>query len=193
MKSTAKPLRSTIVWGLIGGLGYIPLCSALSLMVFWPLGFHLSLWALLAGYAILLSRWASRPLKSIGLPLLLLLLSAFLIKSATVFLFTALVMLSWIRSGICFKRKPLVKRLGAEMGLGLGSGLLVSGAVPGVTLVWALGVWLFFLIQALYFVLFEYSCDPQIEIDVDPFEKSKMAAETILSNGGFLKNWTGLC
>ena len=185
MKSTAKPLRSTIVWGLIGGLGYIPLCSALSLMVFRPLSFQLSLWALLTGYAILLSRWASRPLKSIGLPLLLLLLSAFLIKSATVFLFTALVMLSWIRSGICFKRKPLVKRLGAEIGLGLGSGLLVSGAVPGVTLVWALGVWMFFLIQALYFVLFKYPCDPQIEIDVDPFEKAKMAAETILSNGGF--------
>lgn len=185
MKSTARPLRSTIVWGLIGGLGYLPLCSALSLMVFWPLGFQLSLWALLAGYAILLSRWASRPLKSIGLPVLLLLLSAFLIKSATAFLFTALVMLSWIRSGICFKRKPLVKRLGAEMGLGLGSGLLVSGAVPGVTLVWALGVWLFFLIQALYFVLFEYPYDPQIEIDVDPFEKAKMAAETILSNRGF--------
>jgi hypothetical protein len=185
MKSTAKPLRSTIVWGLFGGLGYIPLCSALSLMVFWPLGFQLSLWALLAGYAILLSRWASRPLKSIGLPLLLLLLSAFLIKSPTAFLFTALVMLGWIRSGICFKRKPLVKRLGAEMGLGLASGLLVIGAAPGVTLAWALGVWLFFLTQALYFVLFEYSCDPQIEIDVDPFEKSKMAAETILSNGGF--------
>ena len=102
MKSTVKPLRSTIVWGLIGGLGYIPLCSALSLMVFWPLGFQLSLWALLAGYAILLSRWASRPLKSIGLPLLLLLLAAFLIKSPTAFIFTALVMLSWIRSGICF-------------------------------------------------------------------------------------------
>jgi hypothetical protein len=185
MKSTTKPVRSTIVWGLIGGLGYIPLCWALNLMVFWPLGFQLSLWALLAGYAVLLSRWASRPLKSIGLPLLLLLLSAFLIKSATAFLFTALVMLSWIRSGICFNRKPLVKRLGAEMGLGLGSGLLVSGAVPGVTVVWALGVWLFFLIQALYFVLFEYQSYPQTKIEVDPFEKAKMAAEKILSGGAF--------
>jgi hypothetical protein len=185
MKSKTTPIRSTIVWGLIGGLVYIPLCSALSLMVFWPLGIQLSLWILLAGYAVLLSRWASRPLKSIGLPLLLLLLSAFLIESATAFLFTALVMLSWIRSGICFKRKPLVKRLAAEMGLGLGSGLLVSGAVPGVTLVWALGVWLFFLIQALYFVLFEYQSESQTKIEVDPFKKAKMAAEKILSGGAF--------
>ena len=185
MKSTIKPIRSTIVWGLIGGLVYIPLCSALSLMCFWPLGLRLSLWILLAGYAVLLSRWASRPLRSVGLPLLLLLLSAFLIESATAFLFTGIVILSWIRSGICFKRKPLLKRLGAEVGLGLGSALLVSGAVPGVTPVWALGVWLFFLIQALYFVLFEYQRGSQTRIEVDPFEKAKMAAEKILCGGAF--------
>ena len=185
MKSKTTPIRSTIVWGLIGGLFYIPLCSVLSLMVFWPLGVHLTLWILLTGYAVLLSRWASRPISSIGLPLLLFLLSAFLIESATVFLFTALIMLSWIRSGICFKGKPLAKRLAVETGLGLGSGLLVFGAVPGVTMVWALGVWLFFLIQALYFVLLEYQSDPQIKIEIDPFEKAKMAAEKILSGGAF--------
>jgi hypothetical protein len=28
MKSTAKPIRSTIIWGLIGGLLYIPLYVA---------------------------------------------------------------------------------------------------------------------------------------------------------------------
>jgi hypothetical protein len=185
MKLKATPIRSTIVWGLIGGLVYIPLCSALSLVVFRPLGIQLSLWILLAGYAVLLSRWAFGPLRSIGLPLLLLLLSAFLIQSATVFLFTAFVILSWIRSGICFKRKPLGKRLAAESGLGLAGGLLVSGVMPGVTLVWALGVWLFFLIQALYFVLFEYQNDSQVKIEVDPFEKAKMAAEKILSGGAF--------
>ena len=69
------------------------------------------------------------------------------------------------------------------MGLGLGSGLLVYSAVTGVTLIWALGVWLFFLIQALYFVLFEYQSDCQTKIEVDPFEKAKMAAQKILSNG----------
>jgi hypothetical protein len=185
MKSATKPIGSTIVWGLIGGLVYIPLCSALNLMVFWSLGFRLSLWILLAGYAFLLSRWALRPLRSISLPLLLLLLSALLIESATAFLISAFVILSWIRSGICFKRKPLLKRLGAEAGLGLASGLLVYGAVPGVTPGWALGVWLFFLIQALYFVLFEYQSDPQTRIEADPFEKAKLAAEKILSGGAF--------
>jgi hypothetical protein len=115
----------------------------------------------------------------------MMLLSAFLIESATIFLFTALVILSWIRSGICFKRKPLLKRLGAEAGLCLAGGLLAYNAVPGGTPVWALGVWLFFLIQALYFVLFEYQSGPHIKIEVDPFEKARMAAEKILSGGAF--------
>jgi hypothetical protein len=69
--------------------------------------------------------------------------------------------------------------------LGLGVGLLVYGTAPGVTLVWALGVWLFFLIQALYFIVFEYQSDSQAKIKVDPFEKAKMAAEKILSGGAF--------
>ena len=120
-----------------------------------------------------------------SVPLLLLFLSAFLIESETVFLFTALVILSWIRSGICFKKKPLLKRLGAEAGLCLAGVLLVYGVVPGPTPVLALGVWLFFLIQALYFVLFEYQSRPYTKIEVDPFEKAKMAAEKILSGGAF--------
>ena len=185
VKSKTTPIRLTIVWGLIGGLVYIPLCSALSLMVFWPLGIRLSLWMLLAGYAALLSRWSSRPLRSIGLPLSLLLMSAFLIQSATTFLFTAILVLGWIRSGICFKGKSLLERFAVEIILGLGSGLLVYGTAPGATLVWALGVWLFFLIQALYFILLEYQNDPKIKIEVDPFEKAKMAAEKILSGGAF--------
>ena len=185
MNTTTRPIRSTIIWGLIGGLAYIPLCSALSRLVFWPLAFQLSFWAMLAGYAVLLSRWALRPLKAIGLPLLLLLGSVFLIQSAMVFLFAALVTLSWIRSGICFRKKPLAKRLVAELGLSLTTVLLVFGMVPDVNLVWALGVWLFFLIQSLYFVLLEHRGASRTEIEIDPFEKAKMAAVKILSGGTF--------
>jgi hypothetical protein len=174
-----------MIWGLISGLAYIPLCSAFSRLVFWPLAFQLSFWAMLAGYAVLLSRWALRPLKAIGLPLLLLLGFAFLIESATVFQFAALVTLSWVRSGICFRKTPLAKRLVAELGLGLTTGLLVFGIVPGVNLVWALGVWLFFLIQALYFVLFEHRGALHTQSEADPFEKAKMAAVKILSGGFF--------
>ena len=92
-------------------------------------------------------------------------------------------MLSWIRSGICFKENPFLKRFGAEIGLGLATGLLVCGAMPAVDIASALGIWLFFLIQALYFVIFDYHRDFEAKIEVDPFEKAKVAAQKILSNG----------
>ena len=183
MKSNATPIRSTIIWGLISGFLYIPLIVGLSYFMFWPVSFQVSLWVLLAGYAVLLSRWAHRSLSAIGLPLVLLFIAAFFIRSTSAFLFTSLVMLGWIRSGICFKEKPFLKRFGAEIVLGLSTGLLVSGAVPAAVMAWALGIWLFFLIQALYFVLFDYHSDPQTTIEADPFEKAKMAAQKILSGG----------
>jgi len=183
MKSTANPIRSTIIWGLISGILYIPLCLGLSLFMFWPVSFQISLWVLLAGYAVLLSRWARRPLRAISLPVVLLFLTALFIRSTSAFLFTSLVMLSWIRSGICFKEAPFLKRSGAEIGLGLATGLLVSGTVPAAAIAWALGIWLFFLIQALYFVLFGDPTDPETRIEADPFEKAKMAAQKILSDG----------
>ena len=181
MKPTANPIRTTIAWGVTGMLVYIPLCVGLSLVVFWPLSFKLSLSALLAGYGVWLCRWAQQPLRSILLPIILLFMAAFYFQSTNAFLFTGIGLLSWIRSGICFKKESIVKRLAAEIGLGLGTGLLVSGAMPNVNLVWALGVWLFFLIQALYFLLFDYSREQETHIELDPFEKAKTAAETILS------------
>jgi hypothetical protein len=167
----------------MGGLVFIPLCVVLSRFMFWPVSFQVSLWVLLAGYGVLLSRLAPKSLRSISLPLLLLLLAAFFIRSTSAFLFATLVMLSWIRSGICFKEKPFLKRFGAEIGLGLATGVLVYGAMPAVNMASALGIWLFFLIQALYFVIFDYRGDPQAGIEVDPFETAKMAARKILSNG----------
>ena len=185
MKTPTRPIRSTIIWALVSGLLYIPLGSVLNRLLSWPLGFQLSLWALLAGYAVLLTRWASRPPKAIGLPLLLLFGSAFLIHSTTAFLYTALATLSWVRSAICFSERPLAKRLVSELGLGVTTAMLMSGTVPGLTPVSALGLWLFFLTQALYFVLFDYQGDQPIKIEVDPFEKAKMAVENILSGENF--------
>jgi hypothetical protein len=182
MKAFAKPIRSTIVWGLISGFFYIPLYVALSLFVFWPVSLQLTLWTLLAGYGVLLTRWSSAPLRSMGVPFLLLFIAAIFIQSPPIFLFATVAVLSWIRSGICFKKKSIVRRLVAEIALGSASALLVAGAVPEADMSWALGVLMFFLIQALYFVLLEPDLDPQLKIEADPFEKAKMAAENILDS-----------
>jgi hypothetical protein len=178
MKAIARPIRTTIVWGLIGGLIYIPLDTGIGLIVLWPADLQLTLWALLVGYGAFLTRWSSMPLRSIGVPFLLLLTAAVFVQSRSVFLFSAIAVLGWIRSGICFKKKPLVMRLAAEIGLGAVTALLLGGAVREPTPAGALGVLMFFLIQALYFVIFEQ----KREIEADSFEKAKMAAENILDS-----------
>lgn len=180
MKAFPRPIRSTIIWGLTGALFYIPLCTAFSLFVFWPVSLQLTLWALLAGYGVFLTRWSSAPMSSMAPPFLLLFMASIFSRSIPVFLFTALAVLGWVRSGVCFKKKPAVKRLGAEIILGSATALLAACAVPMITPVWALGVLMFFLIQALYFVLLDPDRDPQTKIEIDRFEKAKTAAENIL-------------
>ena len=182
MKSIVKPIRSTIVWGLLSGLFYLLLSMPANVIISLPMGDHLLLWALLTGYGILLSRWACRPLSAVVWPSILLLIAALLIQSTAVFIWLALGILSWMRSGICFNRTPVLKRYAVEIGLGLGTGLAVSAVVPAAVVSAALGIWLFFLIQALYFVIFEYRKDPPDRVEVDPFERARMAAEQILNS-----------
>ena len=182
MKTFVGPIKLTIVWGLIGGLIYIPLCIGFSLFVHWPQCLQLTFWSLLVGYAVFLTRWSAVGLRSMGLPLLLLFVSAIVMQSMHFFLFSALAVLSWIRSGICFSKKPFVKRLGTEIILGSAIALPVAGAMPRLTAAWALGVLMFFLIQALYFVVLEPDFEPEPKIEVDAFEKARLAAENILDS-----------
>jgi hypothetical protein len=182
MKTFVGPIKLTIIWGLIGGLIYIPLCIGFSLFVRWPQCLQLTFWSLLVGYAVFLTHWSAVGLRSMGLPLLLLFVSAIVMQSMHFFLFSALAVLSWIRSGICFSKKPFVKRLGTEIILGSAIALPVAGAMPRLTAAWALGVLMFFLIQALYFVVLEPDFEPEPKIEVDAFEKARLAAENILDS-----------
>jgi hypothetical protein len=181
MKTKVKPVRATIVWGLIGGLTIFVLGLPVDSMLPWPLGCQLLLWVLLAGYATLLSRWSSKPLAAVSLPLVLLLIVAVLISSPLEVIIATTGILGWIRSGICFNRSPIVTRYLVEIGLGLGASLPLYVARPAAPLTGALGIWLFFLIQALYFVIFDYQSIRAGSMETDPFDSAKMAAEQILS------------
>ena len=182
MKGTAKPIRATILWGLLGAILYLVTSLLLHTWIPWPRGDWLFLWAVLAGYSLMLSRWASKPVSSVVLPLTLLLIAALFIHSAATLGYMAIGILAWIRSGICFRLEWPAKRLVAEIGLGMGASLAMSAVVFTAPLSTALGIWLFFLIQSLYFVMFEYRQAPDKRVDVDPFERARMAAEQILSH-----------
>jgi len=178
MKIIQRPTRTTILFGLICGLLFIPLNQGLWYIIAWSTVFRITLWCYLASYALLLARWGGKRLYSIMFPVLILLISAFALRSNSAFSLLALGIFSWIRSGICFQKR-LSSMLVAEIFLTLGGGLLVAWFRPHTTLTWALGIWMFFLVQSLYFVIFEEKNKEAVE--GDPFEAARLGAEKILS------------
>jgi hypothetical protein len=77
-------------------------------------------------------------------------------------------------------------RLAVELLLCFLGAVLVHVFTPGSMFGWALGVWMFFLVQALYFVFIEYAGNIEEETaQMDPFEQANRQAETILSKAFF--------
>jgi len=131
----------------------------------------------------MLTSWSKKSFISAVFPLLLALAAIFWVNSISAFLLIALGVFSWIRSGICYPRQ-FTRRFFAEIVLCLGGGALVAILTPLSVLSWALAVWLFFLVQALYFVLFEKDDHTaQEDIERDPFDQARTRAEKILSAG----------
>lgn len=182
MKMTRRPMLSTILYGLMCGVTFVPVSMVLSYVIYWPEAFRLAIWSYLALYGLLLARWAKANPISIVFPLLILFLLVFWGNSNSAFLLLGLGILSWIRSGICFQR-PLAKMLGVELFICIGGGALVAYFAPHSTLTWAMGIWMFFLVQSLYFVLMGETGGEEETLTLDPFEEAKRQAERILSNG----------
>ena len=107
---------------------------------------------------------------------------SFLVDSLAAYYILSLAVISWIRSGICFPN-PYGRKLTTELLLCVFGGIPVVFFTPVSTLAWVPGIWMFFLIQALYFVIFEsQAATPENRYETDPFERAAMQAEAILSN-----------
>jgi hypothetical protein len=147
----------------------------------WASAVKLALWIFLTGYAILLNRWGAKAFPSTLFPLLLLIPPIFFGESGGLFFTLAITAISWIRGGICFQKTGL-KGVAVELLLCLAGGILVLAFTPGSVFVWALGVWMFFLIQSLYFVFFEHTDKRREEpAGMDAFEQASRQAERVLS------------
>ena len=183
MKITRRPMFTTIIYGLLCGVSFIPLVMTMNYFLDWSIAFRLTIWILLAGYLLILTRWGKVNLVSTLFPLLLLLMLVFWGDTNSAFLFLALGVLSWLRSGVCFQG-GLLKSIAAEIFLCLGGGALAGSFTPHSTITWALSIWLFFLVQSLYFVIFRNSVEEQEErVELNPFERARGQAERILSVG----------
>ena len=154
MKNLPRPVLTTVLFGLICGISFIPLNLVLNNFFFGPNAICMALWLFTAGYAVLLCRWCRQKLVPVSYPVLFLLLTVFLVQSISAFFILALAVISWIRSGICYQGHCKI-RLMVELLLCVAGGALVTVFTPGSALAWALGIWLFFLLQSLYFALFD--------------------------------------
>ena len=181
MKTQPHPLRSTIIFGLICGLLLTPLWLGLAPIVYWPQSLFLLIWFFVVLYSGILARWSPMGMKPIIFPLLLTLLVLPWLNSTLLFLILILGTLSWIRSGVCFPFKQS-KRIVIEIFLGVVAGGLLTILNPATLLTWALAVWMFFLVQALYFVFCDSMESPVASIKPDPFEYAREQAENILAN-----------
>jgi hypothetical protein len=175
-----RPVRTTVVFGLISALLIFPVVGLLAGRWGGALGFKLALWIDLAVYSVLLVRWSKSRLLPALFPLGILLASALWPWTRSGFFLLGLGVLSWIRSGICFKA-PALRLLTAETVAMAGGAGLVALLGPATALTWALALWLFFLVQTLYFYIMpglaEAPYAPQAR---DTFEAALDEAEKLL-------------
>lgn len=179
MKTFAKPMIVTILFGMLCALAFIPLMMGATSFFSWMFSFRLILWGYLVCYALGLAQWGKGSAKHIVFPLLILLGMSVLERSHTVFLLLYLGMFTLIRTSLR-SRISLLTMMVTEALLCLGGGALIFWLNPQTNLAWALGIWMFFLIQSLYFT-FPQTHEQSEEDGFDPFEEAYRRVEKILS------------
>jgi hypothetical protein len=179
-----RPVRTTLVYGAISALAVMPAAVLLSAYVDWPSAVKLALWADLAAYAVLMARWSGKPLTAIMFPLALLLGTALWPGLYSAFFFLGAGVLSWLRSGICFSSTPMRAMAAETVSIAGGAGLVVLLG-PGTTVTWAVSIWLFFLVQALYFFIVSPVEQPtSAQTPPDPFAQAQREALRVLDDIG---------
>ena len=176
-----RPVRTTLVMAFLSGFVIYPvLATVLAPVLGWPATPKLILWAAVAVYALLLCRWSKTGLLSVVFPLVVLLGAALWPYVYTGYFLLLLGVLGWIRSGICYPDRP-VRAILAEVITLAGGVFLVGIWMPGSTLQWGLGIWLFGLIQCLYFYIVGWDRPNRDEKEtMDPFEQARRELEKAL-------------
>ena len=72
MKISRRPMLTTIIYGLLAGMAFMPMAMVTSSIIHWTAAFRFTIWLVLAGYLVILTRWGKVSLLSIFFPLLLL-------------------------------------------------------------------------------------------------------------------------
>lgn len=181
MINAKRPVRTTIVCGLFFGLVFISLGLLFEHTVFWSLFVRMAVFSCLSVYSFILASWSGTRRICVIFPLLFLSVFIFAQISTHAFLLLCLGMFSWIRSGICFQKSP-ARSLGVELVFSIGGGYLVACFSPCTPITWGLGIWMFFLVQSLYFIVMTAPAEGDEDMEMDLFEQARIRAENIMKN-----------
>jgi len=152
MKRNISPLATTVIFAaataaLLAAAASLPLRSIPR-----ATALNAAIFLCLVAYSGFLARSSGRSLRALLSPLFMLAAVLAVAGSVTGFVVPAAAALSWIRSGICFQgstpRRVCAEAITGPAGLALACLLQPPGPYG-----WALSIWMFGLIQALYFVV----------------------------------------
>lgn len=175
-------VRTTIVYAMVSAVLVWPVTGVLAGLLGWETAFKLALWASLSGYALLLLRWSDKRTAAPLFPLALLLGLALWPGTRGAFFFMLVGGLAWIRSGICFDRVSIRALIAEAITIPGGAGL-VTAVNPGTAVTWSLCIWLFILIQSLYFFIVPVPSAKRDSIpSEDPFVRASRNARRILDS-----------
>jgi hypothetical protein len=180
MKTKLSPAAATVIFAAAAAV-------LLAAAVCWPQRFvprtttlNAGMFLGLAAYAVFLAWWSGTTLRAIFAPLLILAAVAVVAGSVAGFVVPAAAALSGIRSGICFSA-PVMRRIIAEILTGPAGLALVCLLQPPGPFGWALSIWMFGLIQALYFIVIDLKRSPDLELtDQDRLEAARRRADALL-------------
>jgi hypothetical protein len=174
-----KPIRTTLIFGFLSAVCFIPL-SSIPHYWHWQITYKLSILITLALYSVLLCRWSRTPLVTILFPLLLFLGVALWSHTHFGFLLLTLAVFSWIRSGICFKNVS-IRALIAEILTMAGGTVFLLFWWPATSISQPLAIWLFFLVQSLYFYIIPgVAGHDRFSVSSDLFEQACRDMERLL-------------
>ena len=180
MNKKISPVVATVMLAAAAALLLAAVASLPLRSIHRPAAANAAIFLCLAAYSVFLARSNGRSQRALFAPFFM--LSAVLAVAGSVagFAVPAAAGLSWVRSGICFPGS-MTRRLCAEA-LTCPAGLAVVWLLqPPGPYGWALGIWMFGLIQALYFVVVDIEGPGLPEKQVpDRIEQARRRADALL-------------
>ncbi len=175
-----KPIRTTIIFGIISALLVIAGIYFQAFYWGWPLTQNVFLATILILYSLLLCRWSKTDLITIAFPLFLIICLSLWPHLHTGFILLALLLFGWIRSGICFNHAPVRAMIAEAVTIAGSLGFLIFWWSHS-SLVLPMAIWFFFLVQSLYFYIVPIPLAESTEAgSPDPFVLASREMERLL-------------